>query len=80
MEKYEQAVTLVLDLLEESSENFNLANVKLVWFTKTLQNWKAMVADITPGGNFYEVTYNGNKNETYIDTYKKVSNVCIPDS
>jgi len=80
MEKHEKALALVLDLLDESFESFDLANIKLVWFTKTLQNWKAMVADISPEGYFYEVTYNGEKKETYVDTYKKISNVCIPDN
>ncbi len=61
-------------------ENFNLTNsdnVKVVWFCKTLKNWKAMVADISPNGHFYEVTYNGEKNETYVDDYVKIENKVI---
>lgn len=47
------------------------------WFCKTLQNWKAMVStDVIPG-IYFEVTYNGDRDETYIDYYLKSDNVCI---
>lgn len=52
----------------------------IVWFSKTLQNWKALVSTTISDGMYYEVTYNGDKRETYLDAYKKWENVCIPDS
>lgn len=54
-------------------------DVYVVTFTKTLQNWKAMVSSTLPDGMYYEVTYNGDKGETYVDAYKKFDNVCIKD-
>ena len=52
-------------------------NFYVVWFSKTLQNWKALVGtDIEPG-RYYEVTFNGDKQVTYVDIYQKVSNVAI---
>jgi hypothetical protein len=51
----------------------------VVWFCKTLQNWKAIVCTTLADGHMYEVTHNGDKNETYIDDYVKVDNVVIPD-
>lgn len=54
-------------------------DVFIVWFCKTLQNWKALVSTTIPDGIYYEVTYNGDKHETYLDIYKKWENVCIPD-
>ncbi len=30
-------------------------------------------------GMYYELTHNGDKNETYLDAYKKWDNKCIPD-
>lgn len=60
-------------------EKVAFSAIKVVWFCKTLQNWKAMVADISPDGMFFEVTYNGDKKETYLDAYKKIENVRIPD-
>lgn len=47
----------------------------VVWFSKTLQNWKALVATTVPGdGLYFEVTHNGDKDETYVDVYMKISN------
>lgn len=43
----------------------------VVWFTKVLKNWKAMVGT-TVEGWYFEVTFNGNTNEAYVDAYKKV--------
>lgn len=28
---------------------------------------------------YYEVTHNGDKNETYVDVYKKWENYCVKD-
>lgn len=54
-------------------------NVYVVWFCKTLQNWKALVSTIVCDGMYYEVTHNGDKGETYVDAYKKIDNVCVRD-
>ena len=55
-------------------------SVYIVWFCKTLQNWKALLSTTLPDGMYYEVTYNGDKNETYLDAYKKFENRCIRDN
>ena len=54
-------------------------DVYVVWFCKTLQNWKAMVSTNVSDGMYYEVTHNGDKGETYVDVYKKWENICIKD-
>lgn len=54
-------------------------DIYVVWFAKVLQNWKALISTTLPDGMYYEVTYNGDKYETYLDAYKKFQNVCIPD-
>ncbi|CAG5295323.1 gp37 [Streptococcus pneumoniae] len=56
----------------------------VVWFSKTLQNWKALVSTnkITSSetcGDYAEITHNGDKKETYVDVYAKVSNRAIKD-
>lgn len=56
-----------------------LDNVFIVWFCKTLQNWKALVSTTLPDGMYYEVTYNGNNKEIYLDAYKKFENQKIDD-
>nr|DAJ64255.1 MAG TPA: hypothetical protein [Caudoviricetes sp.] len=55
----------------------NMTDTYVVWQCKTLQNWKALVSTTLPDGMYYEVTYNGDKNEVYLDTYKKFENRCI---
>jgi hypothetical protein len=66
--------------LLEVGEEIHISQVYVVWFSKTLQNWKAMVAtDVSGDGYYFELTYNGDKQETYLDVYKKVSNEAIPD-
>lgn len=54
--------------------------VFIVWFCKTLQNWKALASTTLFDGMYYEITHNGDKKETYFDAYKKWQNVCFPDS
>ena len=51
-----------------------LDDVYIVWFCKTLQNWKALLSTTLPDGMYYEVTYNGDKKEAYLDAYKKFEN------
>ena len=51
-----------------------LDDVYIVWFCKTLQNWKALMSTTLPDGMYYEVTYNGDKKEIYLDAYKKFEN------
>ena len=50
----------------------------IVWKSKILQNWKYMISSTLFDGMYYEVTYNGDKNEWYLDAYKKFENRMIP--
>lgn len=52
----------------------NADEVYVVWSTKVLQNNKALLSTPLPDGMYYEVTYNGDKNEIYFDAYKKFEN------
>lgn len=52
-------------------------DVYVVWFCKTLQNWKGLASTTVPDGMYYELTYNGDKDEMYLDAYKKFENRCI---
>jgi hypothetical protein len=49
--------------------------VFVVWFSKTLKNWKAMVSTTVPlDSAYFEITHNGETEETYVDMYFKHSN------
>lgn len=50
------------------------SDVYVVWMCKTLQNNKALVSTTISDGLYYEITHNGDKNETYVDVYKKWEN------
>lgn len=52
-------------------------DVYVVWYCKTLQNWKALLSSTLIDGMYYELTLNGDKNELYVDAYKKFSNNVI---
>jgi hypothetical protein len=60
-------------------KTIGMTDVYVVWFTKTLQNWKALVSTTISDGMYYEVTYNGDDQEAYLDVYKKWENVRISD-
>ncbi len=57
--------------------SFNLDNVFVVWQCKALQNNKALLSTTNTDGMYYEITYNGDKQEFYFDAYKKFENKCI---
>lgn len=54
-------------------------DVFIVWICKTLQNNKALVSTTISDGMYYELTYNGDKKELYVDVYKKWENICIAE-
>lgn len=51
--------------------------VFVVWSCKTLQNNKALLSTTISDGMYYELTFNGDKKELYLDAYKKFENRCI---
>lgn len=59
------------------TDNFEMTpeDVYVVWYSKTLQNHKALLSTPVSDGMYYEVTYNGDKNEVYLDAYKKWTNI-----
>lgn len=84
MNYQEKAKQIVIDYYNEHVEitdnkKLKESEVFIVWFSKTLQNWKALISTTISDGIYYEVTYNGDKKETYLDAYKKWENVCVKD-
>ena len=81
MEKAKQLVVDFFNEEVEKTDGFTLTvdDVYIVWWSKTLQNWKALVSTTVSDGMYYEVTYNGDKQETYIDAYKKWKNKRVVD-
>lgn len=77
--KCKKLVTQYFNERVEISDNktISLNDVYVVWTCKTLQNFKALLSTTVSDGMYYELTYNGDKKEFYLDAYKKWENVCI---
>lgn len=77
MDKAKRIVLEYFNDRVEVTDGFKLSmdDVYIVWFSKTLQNWKALVSTNVSDGMYYEITYNGDKKETYLDAYKKFDNI-----
>lgn len=63
----------------DKSDNIQITadDVFIVWICKTLQNNKALVSTTLTDGMYYEITHNGDKQETYVDAYKKWENFVV---
>ena len=72
------ARTVLLNKLNYSADRLEPSDMYVVWFCKTLQNWKALVSGVYIQ-EYIEVTYNGDEAEIYVDVYKKVCNQCFVD-
>lgn len=49
----------------------------IVWKCKALQNWKYLISSTLLDGMYYELTFNGDQDEWYLDAYKKFENKVI---
>ena len=66
-----------VDTLKGEDNFISFKDVYVVWICKILQNNKALLSTNRKDGMYYELTYNGDKKELYIDAYKKEENKCI---
>lgn len=78
----ERAKQIVVDYFNShmdktDGKQIGLEDVYVVWFCKTLQSWKALLSTNVSDGMYYEITHNGDKNETYVDVYKKWENYAV---
>lgn len=49
-------------------------DIFVVWYAKTLQNHKALLSS-TVSNHYFECTYNGDKQEMYVDVYTKKTQI-----
>ena len=69
----------ILDHLDKSDPVPEF-EVYTVWKAKALQNWKYLISSTLSDGMYYELTYNGDLKEWYLDAYKKFENRKITDN
>ena len=79
----DRAINLVYDY---AKEHLDISDIKkkpvdfsvfIVWKCKTLQNWKWLISTTLNDGMYYEITFNGDRDEFYLDAYKKFENRAI---
>ena len=77
-----KAIQIVTDYISrhlDKSDDPIKFEVYTVWKAKALQNWKFLLSSTLPDGMYYELTYNGDKREWYLDAYKKFENMVISE-
>lgn len=77
-----RAIEIVRDYINkhlDKSDSKPTFDVYTVWKCKALQNWKYLISSTLCDGMYYELTYNGDKKEWYLDAYKKFENQVITD-
>lgn len=67
------ARTVLFNEFDYNANEITPDDMYVVWFCKTLQNWKALVGGVNVN-QYIEVTCNGDKEEIYIDVYNKAFN------
>ena len=80
VEKAKQAVVDYFNSQADSTDKngrITADEVYVVWLVKALQNNKALLGTTVADGMYYEFTWNGDKNEGYLDAYKKWKNVLV---
>ena len=76
------AIAIVTDYIKEHLDKSDPAptfEVFMVWKCKALQNWKYLLSSTLFDGMYYELTFNGDKKEWYLDAYKKFENRVIKE-
>ena len=74
----ETVISEVKNIYKDRYIDISDDEIKVVWFCKTLQNGKVMIAIIKPEFNdLYEATYNGDRKQIYLDIYKKSSQILL---
>lgn len=79
-DKNERALRIVSEYVDEHLDKSDEAvqyGIYVVWQCYILGNAKWLISTTLHDGMYYEVTYNAEKREYYLDAYKKFENRCI---
>lgn len=64
-------------VIQTLSGDINISELDLVWFAHELGYKKCTIWGTPMGNRYAEVTYNRDKNEMYVDIYRKIMNNTI---
>lgn len=62
---------------EKYGEDYRIEDVQVVWMVHLLGFKKGIYIDSGDNQRIYEVTYNRDRNEMYVDAYEKQSNTVV---
>jgi len=62
---------------EKYGEDYKIEDIQVVWMVHLLGFKKGIYIDNGQNLRIYEVTYNRDKNEMYVDAYEKQSNTVV---
>jgi hypothetical protein len=74
--KFKGAVCQYINNIDYDGYDMSVFPDSLVvsWFVKNLQNYKACLYCPDCPGLYFECSFNGDKNDVYLDVYEKVEN------
>ncbi len=79
---YEFEVAAKNAVIEKIKEHYNedyvIQDMHLVSYGRALKNQKCTMIELGANKRYYEVTFNGNTEEMYVDIYQKEFNHAIP--
>ena len=67
---------LAMNAVFQVNPNIAISEMYVVWMCNTLEINNALISAMSTD-NYYEVTYNGDKKELYVDEYIKYTNTCL---
>lgn len=67
---------LAMKAVFQVNPNIAISEMYIAWMVKVLQNNKALISAHSTD-NYYEVTYNDDKGEIYVNEYKENSSTCL---
>ena len=71
------AKNAVIERNFECGINYSIEDISIVWQSYILGNHKAILIDHGENNRLYEVTYNRDKDEMYLDEYEKTKNIAF---
>ena len=76
----EKAIAIVKDYIQAHADPADQSmepTLFVVWQAQVLQNFKCLIATTLPRYTYFELTYDGDENNWYLDVYKKAENIEI---
>ena len=75
----DKAKSIVRSYVEDHMSESCDFDVLITWKSKTIQNYKYLLITTLFDHRYFELTYNGDKHEWYLDVYLEKEHCVIPE-